>query len=449
MTMEYLIRLAQMHETFRKPELEALAVLHNVDLKILEYSDQSPFCIAKISSDEDAAKLISRSLLAGAVYELWGIGNGYEECHADTKKRSQHLWPQYKENASFSFQIDSYQAKRTNIEKRDIVESFSYMAFEGPIRMKNPDLPMVVLEEWDLEGKHPNRVALGRLLGESGRSVMNKYDLKKRRYISTTSMDSQLALITANMALAAPGKIFYDPFTGTGSFPIACAHFGATVVGSDIDPRSIRGKPDRNVMSNFMQYGLVPQYLEMFVSDLTNTPIRKTRWLDGIVCDPPYGVREGLRVLGSTREDLQKEVLLASGVPAHLAPGYIPPKKAYSFDAMMDDILDFGYNHMVDNARLSMWMPVANDEDMEIPIPSHPAMELVAMSVQQFNKWARRLITYRRVPEAEVDQEALRNREKREEATGVTADDLNAFRRKYFQGFKDQQQQVEADTASS
>lgn len=38
--MEYLIRLAQMHETFRKPELEALAALHDVDLEILEYSDQ-------------------------------------------------------------------------------------------------------------------------------------------------------------------------------------------------------------------------------------------------------------------------------------------------------------------------------------------------------------------------------------------------------------------------
>lgn len=38
--MQYLIRLAQMHETFRRPELEALAVLHNVDLEILEYSDQ-------------------------------------------------------------------------------------------------------------------------------------------------------------------------------------------------------------------------------------------------------------------------------------------------------------------------------------------------------------------------------------------------------------------------
>jgi tRNA (guanine10-N2)-methyltransferase len=47
----------------------------------------------------------------------------------------------------------------------------------------------------------------------------------------------------------------------------------------------------------------------MFTADLTNTPIRKAplrydgdgvrgRIFDAIVCDPPYGVREGLRVLG-------------------------------------------------------------------------------------------------------------------------------------------------------
>jgi tRNA G10 N-methylase Trm11 len=51
--MEYLIRLAQMHETFRRPELEALAVLHNVDLEILEYSDEvrakKTFFISNIS----------------------------------------------------------------------------------------------------------------------------------------------------------------------------------------------------------------------------------------------------------------------------------------------------------------------------------------------------------------------------------------------------------------
>ena len=37
--MEYLIRFAQVHETFRRPELEAIAVLADVDLEILEYTD--------------------------------------------------------------------------------------------------------------------------------------------------------------------------------------------------------------------------------------------------------------------------------------------------------------------------------------------------------------------------------------------------------------------------
>lgn len=218
--------------------------------------------------------------------------------------------------------------KRTNSAKRDIIESFKYVGFEGPIIMSNPDQTFFILEEYpNHKATDPKRVALGRLIGTSGRGVIQNYDLKKRSYISTTSMDSELALITANMALASLGKLMYDPFTGTGSFPIACAHFGTTVLGSDIDGRSIRGTPKRNVVSNFVQYGTLSRYLDGFVSDLTNSPLRgclggmggrKGRWLDGIVCDPPYGVREGLKVLGSVREDLKKEIILSNGLPAHL-----------------------------------------------------------------------------------------------------------------------------------
>ena len=36
--MEFLLRLAQIHESFRIPELEALANLADVELKILQYS---------------------------------------------------------------------------------------------------------------------------------------------------------------------------------------------------------------------------------------------------------------------------------------------------------------------------------------------------------------------------------------------------------------------------
>lgn len=194
--------------------------------------------------------------------------------------------------------------------------------------MTSPDQTYFILEEYRFQiPGEPKRVALGRLLGTSARSLAATYDLKKRSYISTTSMDSELALITANMALAAPGKLMYDPFMGTGSFPIACAHFGTTVLGSDIDGRSIRGTKKKNVVSNFVQYGSLNRYLDGFVSDLTNSPLRgslggiggrKGRWLDGIVCDPPYGVREGLKVLGTLRDDLKREIRLHDGTLAHL-----------------------------------------------------------------------------------------------------------------------------------
>lgn len=136
-------------------------------------------------------------------------------------------------------------------------------------------------------------------MGSGARDLAATYTLKTRRYISTTSMDSELALVTANIAHAGPGRLFYDPFVGTGSFPVAAAHFGALAFGSDIDGRSIRGAGKGGVKGNFEQYGLGHLLGGMFTADLTNSPVCVGRRLwDGIVCDPPYGVREGLKVLG-------------------------------------------------------------------------------------------------------------------------------------------------------
>lgn len=69
-------------------------------------------------------------------------------------------------------------------------------------------------------------------------------------------------------------------------------------------------------------------------------------------------------------------------------PDYIPPRKPYSFHAMLDGILQFSAQTLVDNGRLSFWMPTASDEDQEIPIPTHPYLEIVSVSTQSFNKCA-------------------------------------------------------------
>ncbi|RMZ10403.1 hypothetical protein D0862_03259 [Hortaea werneckii] len=554
----------------------------------------SPFAIIRFKQPEipDAAvrTVIQRSILCDQIYELWGSvdGSNYDLLRRDITSRTQHLWPQYR-TSSFRFTVDSYHGKLSLTEQRDLIESFDFMSFEGPVRMKNPDQHFTIFEDYELDAKLPYHLYFGRLIGEGGRKAINLYTLKKRSYIATTSMDAELSLITANLTQAAPGKLAYDPFMGTGSFPLACAHFGAVVFGSDLDGRSIRGKGSRSVRNNFHQYHTAHRYLGGFIADLTNSPLRTSIVpsppqpgltnttekikqhtplqppLDAILCDPPYGVREGLKVLGSTRAHLHEVVHLADGTPAHLQANYLPPKRPYSLVRMLEDILEFAAERLGEGSgRLGLWMPVAGtvgggqdegeedqraqrqelpppptsssggeaaspsdpaittttttpapspeqqqqqqqqqqptieasqespEEEEIIPIPIHPALRLAHTSQQDFNKWSRRLLIYVRLPSAEISSEelvAFRSRRAEREARereemirererdweggergmgrceegkgkqedggvqqgrtgegeekrkgkkkGGTADELNAFRKRYFQGFRE------------
>ncbi|KAJ5929454.1 tRNA (guanine(10)-N2)-methyltransferase [Penicillium verhagenii] len=440
--MEFLIRLAQWHMTFRVAELEAIATLIGADIEIISYDDESPYCIVRLPNEDAARALIKRCILAKDIYELWGHGTNYDEVHADVKQRTPHLWAQY-ENVQFGFDLDSYVGKRSQAERIEIVKSFSYLGFKGPLRLKNPENRWLIMERYFSpsgipeaereKNPKPLHIYFGRYLGKSDRSSIFTYELKKRSYISTTTMDAELSLVTANIALAAPGKVFYDPFVGTGSFLVAAAHFGALTMGSDIDPRSFRGKDEErngeiSILRNYKQYGTTSKYVDCFTSDLTNTPLRNAPLLDGIICDPPYGVREGLRVLG-TRNGKLIEPVMIDGVYAHYREGYIPPKRPYGFEAMQKDILDFAARSLVTNGRLAMWMPTALDGD-HLTLPMHPNLELVNVCVQSFGNWARQLMTYRRLPEGEVS-DTSEGRIKVDN-DGVTASEVNEFRRKVF-----------------
>ena len=279
---------------------------------------ETPFCIIHLESVAAARKFVSRSILSKGIYELWGAGSTYDELHADVTRRTSYLWQRYR-HSSFKFTIESFQGSRTPQQLVDIIESFSYMDFQGPIRMSRPEEDFAVFEEFDHQDSMPQRLFLGRLIAASGRDAASAMSLKMRKYISTTSMDAELALVAANLTLAGPETIAYDPFVGTGSLTLACAHFGASVLGSDIDGRSIRGSQGRNLRQNFEQYGLTPRLLDSFISDLTHSPMRTTHagWVDAVICDPPYGVREGLKVLGS-RDGSEKAPLMIDDIPAHL-----------------------------------------------------------------------------------------------------------------------------------
>lgn len=231
----------------------------------------------------------------------------------------------------------------------DMINSFSYLGFDGEIDMKNPEVQFGILVDFGSERAkymqvgtfEADRMYMGKLVASGSRDLVNRYNLKKRNYLGTTSMDAELSLIMANQALAGPGKLVYDPFVGTGSFLFTCSHFGAYTLGSDIDGRQIRGKGKSSIKSNVAQYDLGDRVLDTLTFDICHNPWRIDNWLDAIVTDrkfkirlvfatmvhannvlwvylAPYGVRAGAKKLGR-KETSKKPVAMRmyEGVPMH------------------------------------------------------------------------------------------------------------------------------------
>ncbi|RCH79166.1 hypothetical protein CU098_001341, partial [Rhizopus stolonifer] len=400
----FLVQFAQFHEEFRLPELLALADLEKVNIgyEPTNYSLENPFFKIELESAKDAQKLIKRAILIKYIFELWGEGKDYDKVHEQIKGAPER-WDEYM-TCSFKFVVSAFGSTISAKEQLRTINSFSYLGFQGPIDMKTPDAQFHVLEDYGCENANANSkpvlepiyIYMGKLVATGSRELVNKYNLKKRKYLGTTSMDAELSLVMANQALAAPGKLVYDPFVGTGSFLFTCAHFGAYTLGSDIDGRQIRGKGKAGIYSNVEQYNLQGRVLDTLVFDVCHSPWRSHEWIDAIVTDPPYGVRAGAKTLG--RND-GKELAMRSyeGVLMHTREDYYPPTKPYEMSEVLDDLLRFSAQHLVLGGRLVYWLPTVVDEYSITDLPEHPCMTLVSNSEQNFGQWSRRLITMKKI----------------------------------------------------
>ncbi|SCU93951.1 LANO_0E05248g1_1 [Lachancea nothofagi CBS 11611] len=406
MVKTYLVFMVQVHLNFRLAELESLADLYGIKtVDFTKYDRESPFFIVELENDQQARDWISRSILTRAIYEYWGQGKSYEELHASVQHNPCFL--QYKQdyrNSSFKFEFDNFGGSSGGkLDRVACIESFKYLDFQGPIRMKNPEQVFTIIEEYEplgdnQAGEVPLRLFFGREVQRSDRlrGALEKYDLKKRPYKGTTSFEAELSLVSANIGQVKPGTVMYDPFAGTGSFLSAGGHYQAMVIGSDIDGRMIRGKGTQTIRANFKKYNDSLQFIDVLTMDFTHNALRSDFMIDTILCDPPYGIRESIKVLGAKDPErfVGKENLEINGQKAYLLRDYIPTKKPYSLDALLDDLLQFAAKRLPLDGRLAFWMPVANDENIETIIPLHSNLELKYNCVQEFNKWSRRLLVY-------------------------------------------------------
>ncbi|KAI0762102.1 tRNA guanosine-2'-O-methyltransferase [Trametes elegans] len=453
MLTEYLFVFAQVHEEFRIPELLSIAELYDFEIKFSENTEgrktARPFMVLELESEEHARLLAKRCILVKYVCEFYARGASYEELHRQNQARAPQ-WEKYAAGTSFKFMVTAFNHTIPQWRQKDVVESFSYMDFQGKIEMKNPEITLACFEEY--RDKHGTtrpkdegdgefeEVWFGRLIEVgTARPLVKKFDVKKRVYYGNTSMEAEISLLMANQTLAAPGKLMYDPFIGTGSMAYTTAHFGAFVYGSDIDGRQMRGKAKSpGIIRAAAQYDLANRIMDLCTFDVTQNPWRCGGLFDAIITDPPYGVRAGAKRLGRKTPRAPNEAPPPVHVPRPDDQPYIPPTKPYELSELARDLVLLGRYMLKPRGRLVFFLPTVTEEYKEVDVEAMlcEGMELVANSLQDFGSWGRRLITIRKTT---TDQYPPPSFDPAHAVTENVATHVPAhkdFREKYFQGFK-------------
>ncbi|CAK4070512.1 unnamed protein product [Aphanomyces euteiches] len=313
----YLVYFYHRYLDFRLPELDAVLKIYGIDdtssvykaPEVVEGETPPPFLQLSLPSDDIAAKVAARCVLIKGIYTFLAVSQSYDELK-DKLKAEYCNTSLHPADATWSFWVDCFGQKLSLAEQDQRRQRItSTIDFPGVVQLKNADCAYWLFEEKGIETDERDKVKrlyfarqLHRTLPtRTARQYVDKHKLKKRKFIGPTSMDHELSLLMANLALVAPNSFVCDPFVGTASVLIACAQFGAICLGGDIDAQALHGTSgSANINSNFDQYSLpLPELVNW---DISHAAIRapSTSWFDAILCDPPYGLRESAHVSGQS-----------------------------------------------------------------------------------------------------------------------------------------------------
>lgn len=128
------------------------------------------------------------------------------------------------------------------------------------------------------------------------------YDLKphKRPFFYPGSMSPKLARCMVNLTRVRSEEKLLDPFCGTGGILIEAGIIGARVVGTDIDPKMVKGTKE-NLKHCHITDSLV------FQADVRT--LKLPYRIDAVATDPPYGISAS--TMGEESHKLCGEALIA------------------------------------------------------------------------------------------------------------------------------------------
>ena len=225
--MKFLFHYAHSFLPFRLPELNALLTMCGVEPSSA-YNEataaadlERPFLVLDLPSVEVAGRVAGRGILINSAYEVWGDGETYEACVAHVKRTlrrggiafeeekdkevqgsdtaeppaeplmaasaslakleeadgqadgaSPALPKHFAENSSWSMGVEGFGRKFPMARQQEMRARFAWMPFAGPVRLKQPDVALLIMEEVGLSQAEqaaalPKRVFLLREVGSS------------------------------------------------------------------------------------------------------------------------------------------------------------------------------------------------------------------------------------------------------------------------------------------
>jgi tRNA (guanine10-N2)-methyltransferase len=352
-----LVRFKDRHEEMAFAELSSLfLVLGGCSDLVFGPADRYPF--VHVSSQttmltpELCRQVCARSMLVEGFYEVFGSGVSYDALmqNLDVEEFKKQA---YGVGVKLCVSVEVYGSSLTQKEKSErIFRVLSVLTKRVKVDLKNPTLNLFIFEQMRSRNNVHNelvRVFFGAEVARNCNTLQADYSLKERKFLNTTTMDPCLSFVMANQALCRRGSLVFDPFVGSGSVLVACAHFGAVCAGSDYDPRVFNdAETGLSIRDNFGQYGFAERFVGAVRADFSQRWLRRgAAVFDAIVTDPPYGVREGIKKIGRKPSKPRKPQ------PNEDAAGYVhvPMRVSYPYRELLQDLTNLAADTLVPGGR--------------------------------------------------------------------------------------------------
>lgn len=498
MLNEFVFHLSHDFHNFRWPEIKSVLeqIGHPNCMENATYSDDSALFHCNLPSRDIAEKLAARCVMIKSISDLY--------CQADNLDNlikqisSLELPCEIQQNDTIKIDFYSFGHSYSEKEKLEIISKLGesidfktdvkvclnnklvkhrFVYFEDWIHIKgkpdesskdldeslSKDSPLLISDDSNSR-KYLNRVYFGKYALEGQNDLVWKYNLKHRGFISNTTMDPLLSLVMSNMGHAASGKIIMDPFVGSGSLLVAAAHYGAHVMGADLNYNLINSKglssrqgqkyrnKDESIRNNLKQYGLEDYFIDIFVADFSTKYLKDSFKYDAIITDPPYGIREKAKKIGNKNKEqtemkdensndikLEDKKIEEKSIVDEALFG-VPQQVQYNLGEIFYDLLSFALDHLVDGGRLVYWLPIFLTRDRSKMtetelnsiltgfIPLKEGLSLLAYNEQRLTKFNSRIL----ITMVREEKKIQTSQDSNVILIKNTKDSLNSFRENYF-----------------